>query len=97
MKITLLEVPLKLFLKRLKTAYLNDNVVKLGSSVDVPILTFAVIPSKILCHSNVFFFVLTSWTQSVKEIQVLRKKNHNKIKHLKLRQNSEFRRFFREF
>ena len=52
MKITLLEVPLKLFLKRLKTAYLNDNVVKLGSSVDVPILTFAVIPSKILCHSN---------------------------------------------
>ena len=73
MKITLLEVPLKLFLKRLKTAYLNDNVVKLGSSVDVPILTFAVIPSKILCHLNVFFFfVLTSWTQSVKEIHVLK-------------------------
>ena len=81
MKITLLEVPLKLFLKRLKTAYLNDNVVKLGSSVDVPILTFAVIPSKILCHSNVFFFfVLTSWTQSEKEIQVLRKQKSQQSK-----------------
>ena len=103
MKITLLEVPLKLFLKCLK---LVTWMITLSNLVLRLMSRFWLLPSsrqkscvtRTITHSNVFFFfVLASWTQSEKEIQVLREQKSQRNKHLKLRQNSEIRRFFREF